>query len=818
MCVTGLTSVDTSLYSGFGRTVVLLLIQFGGLGLITFMTIFLANPRGRISFASRKLIGDYYVGSVEVNPRKIIRSVVVFTLAIELAGALCMLPVFRRTVGGRAGFYAHLPRGLRVLQRGILPLSRQPRTVRREPADQLHDHGSHRVRGHRLRGHRGRRGAARRATPPRLTLHTRLVLAVTGVLIVGGAAVYLAFEAGNAYRGMGPLQKLMAALFQSITPRTAGFDTVNQATLTEPSKFFTMFLMYVGASPASTGGGIKTTTFFIVLAMILRGTGAHEDVHAFGRRVSSDSIARGMMYALRAFAVLALAIFVLTVSELLVRPSMDKQFLTGRLRGVLGVRHRGALPRTHPFPDRGREAHHHPHHVRGQGRHGRAGGLPAPPAARAGGRRARGGGPRRLMKQFAIIGLGKFGRRMIDELAEAGCELLVIDRDRGGGRRVQGPGRGVLRGRRDQRGGRHAPRAPGIDAAILDLGDNIEAAILATKYLKQLGVARIVAKVESDQHAEILELVGATDIIRANLEAARRVAPLLLSSMLFSYLPIGKDFVIAELKVPAEFVGRSLIEANLRQAYRLNVIALKVAPGTEYTYFDPDYRLQADDAMLVAAKEEDLESFAREARSARRGSPGCSAASSRGSGPDLKPASALRGYPARGRRRRPAARTMTSGRSHERAMSPGRVAAMSRRNRPSVAPSTMRSAPAASRRMTARGSSATSTLPLNRSQDIDDSRHTFVTSAATSSGWLRPLCTCSAVTIPFFGSASMPAISSARSLFGPPATGTSTFRNGARLPGPDHRDIAGRPLEDLVECSAEEAPGLRARGPATRGG
>ncbi len=100
--------------------------------------------------------------------------------------------------------------------------------------------------------------------------------------------------------------------------------------------------------------------------------------------------------------------------------------------------------------------------------------------------------------------------------------------------------------------------------------------------------------------------MGATDIIRANLEAARRVAPLLLSSMLFSYLPIGKDFVIAELKVPVDFVGLSLVEANLRQAYRLNVIALKIAPGTEYTYFDPGYCLKAEDTMLVAAKEEDL--------------------------------------------------------------------------------------------------------------------------------------------------------------------------------------------------------------------
>lgn len=227
-----------------------------------------------------------------------------------------------------------------------------------------------------------------------------------------------------------------------------------------------------------------------------------------------------------------------------------------------------------------------------------------------------------MMKQFAIIGLGKFGRRMIDELAEAGCELLVIDRDRE-----------AVDAYKDRVAACYVADAisedvvtrlvpPTIDAAILDLGSSIEAAILATKYLKRLGIARIVAKVESDQHAEILELVGATDIIRANLEAARRVAPLLLSSMLFSWLPIGKEFVIAEVKVPAEYVGRSLIEANLRQLRRLNVIALRVAPSEEYAHVDPTYRLQAEDVMLVAAKEEDLESFARVGMPGKTGIPG----------------------------------------------------------------------------------------------------------------------------------------------------------------------------------------------------
>jgi trk system potassium uptake protein len=145
----------------------------------------------------------------------------------------------------------------------------------------------------------------------------------------------------------------------------------------------------------------------------------------------------------------------------------------------------------------------------------------------------------------------------------------------------------------------------------VDLGDNLEASILATNYLKKLGVPRIITKAESDQHAEILDLVGATDIILPNREAARRIAPLLLSSVLFSYLPISREFAIAEIKLPGKYAGKTLIEANLRQEARLNVIALRRDQAADYTYFLPDYRLQATDLLLVAGKEDDIADFAK---------------------------------------------------------------------------------------------------------------------------------------------------------------------------------------------------------------
>jgi trk system potassium uptake protein TrkH len=134
-------------------------------------------------------------------------------------------------------------------------------------------------------------------------------------------------EWGGGYAKLTAPQKVMASVFQSVTPRTAGFSTVTQSGLSFPSKVFTLFLMYVGASPASTGGGIKTTTFFIVLVMIVRGSQAREDIRVFGKKVSLDSVSRGMMFALRAIAILSVAIFALTVTELFLSPHENKLFI-----------------------------------------------------------------------------------------------------------------------------------------------------------------------------------------------------------------------------------------------------------------------------------------------------------------------------------------------------------------------------------------------------------------------------------------------------------------------------------------------------------
>ncbi len=216
------------------------------------------------------------------------------------------------------------------------------------------------------------------------------------------------------------------------------------------------------------------------------------------------------------------------------------------------------------------------------------------------------------MKQFAIIGLSRFGRRLLEEFLATDAEMIIIDKDRE-----------VIELYKDKVASAYIADVlneeiirklipPAIDAAIVDLGDRIEASILVTNYLKKLGVKEIIARAEGNEHGEILELVGATKVVFPNQEAAKRIAPFLISSQIFSYLPISTGLVVAEVKVPEKFYGKSLVEVDMRRQYNLNVIAYRKLDREEYFFYAPEYRLQGDDILLVGGREEDIDAFTEE--------------------------------------------------------------------------------------------------------------------------------------------------------------------------------------------------------------
>ncbi len=212
------------------------------------------------------------------------------------------------------------------------------------------------------------------------------------------------------------------------------------------------------------------------------------------------------------------------------------------------------------------------------------------------------------MKQFAIIGLSNFGKFMLDEFLGIDCEILVIDKSRE-----------LIESIKDKTTNAFIADAineetinklipPNIDAAIIDLGDSIEVSILVTNYLKKMGVKRIVAKAESPQHGEILDIIGADLVVFPNREAAKRLAPMIFSDALFGYFPLGDDLVIAEVQLQKKLAGKTIIEADLRKNSGLNVIALK-REGKYQHFVSGDTVLEEGEILLVSGRPDDIEKY-----------------------------------------------------------------------------------------------------------------------------------------------------------------------------------------------------------------
>jgi trk system potassium uptake protein TrkA len=148
-----------------------------------------------------------------------------------------------------------------------------------------------------------------------------------------------------------------------------------------------------------------------------------------------------------------------------------------------------------------------------------------------------------------------------------------------------------------------------IDCVILDLPSNLEVSIIVTNNLKKMGIKNIIVKSDSDKHGEILKLVGATQIVYPDLEAARRVIPLLVSDNLYNFMPISSGLVMAEIFLPKKYAGKTLIESNIRYKEGVNIVAIKKDHESEYSFFVPDYKLGAEDILLAVGEEDNIKKF-----------------------------------------------------------------------------------------------------------------------------------------------------------------------------------------------------------------
>ncbi len=215
------------------------------------------------------------------------------------------------------------------------------------------------------------------------------------------------------------------------------------------------------------------------------------------------------------------------------------------------------------------------------------------------------------MKQYVVIGLGKFGQAMVEGLLRLGAEVIIIDRDEDKidiwKDRVHSAYISEL--------GETSSLAEVIPAKvsgiIIDLGENTEASILLTHGLKKAGHNAIMVRAQSKGHGEIVAALGASKVVFPDKEAAKRLVPSLVSEGLLSYTPMGKNFSFAEIPVPQEVLGKSLIEANFRGRFNLNIVAVRPENTEEFSSVDPKLVLNEDIILLVSGTDDAIQAWGK---------------------------------------------------------------------------------------------------------------------------------------------------------------------------------------------------------------
>lgn len=318
VCVTGLVVVDTgTTYSTFGHAVLMVLIQIGGLGFMTFLTLLFTMMGRHISLRERIIMRDSMNEDAIGGVVKLIRWVALSAFTVEAAGAALFAVRMVPAYGLGKGLFYSVFHAVSAFCNAGFDLFGEYRSLTGSAGDVLINLTVMMlvVIGGLGFGVLSDIRANRRFS--RFRLHTKLVLTSYFILMAAGFVLVLLLEWGNpATLGKLPFgEKLLAALFQSVTWRTAGFNTIDQQALRDCTKLIGGFFMLIGAAPASTGGGIKVTTIAIAVLTVRMVSRGESCIVIFNRRVDRQLIQRTMAILLIAVSVVFVDVCALSLMQ-----------------------------------------------------------------------------------------------------------------------------------------------------------------------------------------------------------------------------------------------------------------------------------------------------------------------------------------------------------------------------------------------------------------------------------------------------------------------------------------------------------------------
>ncbi|WP_123043506.1 TrkH family potassium uptake protein [Cohnella candidum] len=322
-CVTGLVVVDTgTYYSTFGQLVILSLIQIGGLGFMTMATLFAVFLKRRISLKERLVLQEALNQSSIEGIVRLVRKVLFYTLCIEAAGAVSFTLRFMFDMSPGRALYYGIFHAVSFFNNAGFDIMGHFRSFTMYVGDPVMNLTAALLIFLGGIGFVVLADLVEYRTKRKLSLHSKVALSMSGLLIAAGAVIIFIFEYTNSLT-MGPLsfgEKVLAAFFQSVSPRTAGVNTVDLASLRQATQFILIVLMFIGASPGSTGGGIKTTTFAALIGAVNTMIRGKEDVVMFNYRLAKERVYKALTVTLFALALVMVATMVLSTTE-------DHQFL-----------------------------------------------------------------------------------------------------------------------------------------------------------------------------------------------------------------------------------------------------------------------------------------------------------------------------------------------------------------------------------------------------------------------------------------------------------------------------------------------------------
>ncbi|KOO47145.1 Ktr system potassium transporter B [Priestia koreensis] len=316
MTVTGLVVVDTgTAYSYVGQVIIMIWIQIGGLGIMSFAILFFMFLGKKIGFRERVLIQQSLNQTTIGGVIRLVRSLFAFSLIIEGIAVIFLSIRWVPELGWGKGLYYSLFHAVSAFNNAGFGL--WPDNLMKYVGDPIVNLT---ISGLLILGGLGFTVMAdvwRKRTFSKLSLHSKLMIVGTIVLNIVAMVIILLLEMNNA-KTLGSLpwsDKLWAAYFQGVSPRTAGFNTIDVTQINDSTAFFTIILMFIGAGSASTGGGIKLTTFLIIVLAVFTYLKGKEEITTFKRSIDNKLVFKSLAIAMISILFVILAVFILSITE-----------------------------------------------------------------------------------------------------------------------------------------------------------------------------------------------------------------------------------------------------------------------------------------------------------------------------------------------------------------------------------------------------------------------------------------------------------------------------------------------------------------------